>query len=349
MNLKKYFLIAMIISLALICAACGDVSKSNNTGKNIYEASKNEPITNPSGLFYYTYSNTPEIWNFVEQREKLSKDLKKFKDSKYEKIKFESSMFGTGHYALTTKGQPRYYYIGETKDNRPHGVGILFTNNTSIGSGGSNHLLMLYRGNFKNGVFDGFGQLYYVPDSSKEQSRESWGATEESSGFLNRFVDYLQKQEKKVFAKEERIKLEKTIISNYINRIKHEGYFEDGCYSKEGNAFDYFVTGPYNNPKIKLYIMSSKFKKVDVNDTPVTDSEVVKYMVDDKRNAHIYYKGTLDSDGRRDGSGTSYYENGKIEYQGEYKNDKYHGKGVLYDEKGNKKYDGKWKNGDYAN
>lgn len=349
MKLKKYLLFAMLISVALVCAACGDMKKVNTTSKNIYAEYKDAPLTSPNGLFYYVQANIPEIWDFTEQREKMNKDLEKFKDNKPEKIKFESSRFGSGHYALTNEFQPRYYYVGELKDNRPHGLGALFINEHTFGSVGANHLFMLYRGNFKNGAFDGYGQLYYIPDSSKEESREAWGSTEESSGFLHRVVEYLQKQEKKILAKEDRIKLEKAVIFNYINRIKHEGYFEDGCYSKEGNSFDYFVKAPYNNPKINLFILSGKFKKVDVNDSPVTDSEVVEYLVDDKRNAHMYYKGTLDSDGSKDGSGTSYYKNGKIEYQGEYKNGKYHGKGVLYDEQGNKKYDGKWKNGDYAN
>ena len=48
------------------------------------------------------------------------------------------------------------------------------------------------------------------------------------------------------------------------------------------------------------------------------------------------------------GKGTTYYEDGTVEYKGEFKKGKYHGKGTLYDEDGNKVYSGKWKNGDYA-
>ena len=48
----------------------------------------------------------------------------------------------------------------------------------------------------------------------------------------------------------------------------------------------------------------------------------------------------------KNGKGTTYYANGKIQYEGEFKNNKYHGKGTLYNEDGSVKHKGKFKNGD---
>lgn len=38
----------------------------------------------------------------------------------------------------------------------------------------------------------------------------------------------------------------------------------------------------------------------------------------------------------------------QIKYEGHFRKGKYDGKGVMYDENGKIIYDGKWKNGDYA-
>ena len=45
-------------------------------------------------------------------------------------------------------------------------------------------------------------------------------------------------------------------------------------------------------------------------------------------------------DGKPNGQGTKYYENGKKYYEGEWKNNLCHGFGTIYYENGNKKYEG---------
>ena len=53
--------------------------------------------------------------------------------------------------------------------------------------------------------------------------------------------------------------------------------------------------------------------------------------------------------GKMNGYGVEYYSNSdQIKYEGHFRKGKYDGKGVMYDENGKIIYDGKWKNGDYA-
>ena len=53
--------------------------------------------------------------------------------------------------------------------------------------------------------------------------------------------------------------------------------------------------------------------------------------------------------GKMNGDGVEYYSNSdQIKYEGHFRKGKYDGKGVMYDENGKIIYDGKWKNGDYA-
>lgn len=53
--------------------------------------------------------------------------------------------------------------------------------------------------------------------------------------------------------------------------------------------------------------------------------------------------------GNFDGKGTAYFPNSnQIQYEGEWKKNKYDGIGTLYNQSGEIEYEGKWENGDYA-
>ena len=63
---------------------------------------------------------------------------------------------------------------------------------------------------------------------------------------------------------------------------------------------------------------------------------------------YLLYEGDM-KDGKMNGDGVEYYSNSdQIKYEGHFRKGKYDGKGVMYDENGKIIYDGKWKNGDYA-
>ena len=47
-------------------------------------------------------------------------------------------------------------------------------------------------------------------------------------------------------------------------------------------------------------------------------------------------------EGKYNGEGKQYYENGNIYYDGEFKNDRYHGYGILYYMNERKHYEGEW-------
>ena len=65
-------------------------------------------------------------------------------------------------------------------------------------------------------------------------------------------------------------------------------------------------------------------------------------------NKYLLYEGEV-KDGKMNGDGTEYYPSSdQIKYEGHFRKGKYDGKGIMYDENGKIVYDGKWKNGDYA-
>lgn len=65
-------------------------------------------------------------------------------------------------------------------------------------------------------------------------------------------------------------------------------------------------------------------------------------------NKYLLYEGDMKA-GKMNGDGVEYYSNSdQIKYEGHFRKGKYDGKGVMYDENGKIIYDGKWKNGDYA-
>ena len=61
----------------------------------------------------------------------------------------------------------------------------------------------------------------------------------------------------------------------------------------------------------------------------------------------IYYKGEMDTQGKPHGNGTTYFENGKAWYAGEWKDGKQHGWGIAYNKNTCIAYKGEWKNGKY--
>nr|WP_326184709.1 hypothetical protein [uncultured Oscillibacter sp.] len=237
----------------------------------------------------------------------------------------ESKLFGNDYWYMTSNSSD-YSYIGDIKDGKPDGFGMLLY----IYNGNYNYQFkgepgICYVGNFKDGMFDGYGAAFVVGDSdisSAVSSVASTGLLSEDEGEL--LVEYL------------------------FNYVLYEGYFRENKVNGKANYF-YFPTYqeqmiPFHEQPIDGYIWANAYPYVTmgeyVNGELTGDAMIYKFN-------QLVYDGEVKKD-EYHGTGTSYYYNGQVEYSGDWKNGMRHGKGAYYDTDGTLIYDGKWENDDYA-
>lgn len=187
----------------------------------------------------------------------------------------------------------------------------------------SEKFLIYYMGNFKNGMFDGYGVLFSTDNEFKY--------TIVSDVFLGE--NPILPQETCEF-----------IFDYLLNYVSYEGKFDENKRSGIGNTFNISEVFDVLNDPIEGYPYYNVYPDVTVG--TYKDGE----LNGDARiygHNHLSYSGEV-KDGEENGYGTWYYENGQAEYEGEIKNGKPHGKGSRYGEDGQLIYSGEWKNGDYA-
>ena len=218
--------------------------------------------------------------------------------------------------------------------------------------------LIIYRGYFKKGKYDGFGQLY---NGNNKLIYEG-------------------------FFKEDKYNGKGTYYKN--NKKKYEGNFLNGEY--DGIGIEYLSNG---KRKRKSFYSKGKIKKecygilYNENGEEIYNGPLLEGLPKKGRSIIIYsdnddfilYKGDFESfqyngkgvlyysksiyyekeekikfDGifrnNKYAKGILYYENGYKEYEGEFKEDKYEGKGILYFERNNKIfYEGSFIQGEFKN
>ena len=276
---------------------------------------------------FYTDMGTVEIHHF-EERKKLLEDsvalLEQAAQGNIQFLDYQVKLLSADYYYITANEDSKYYYVGETKDNRPDGFGMIFGRSTGSGTYDlSDEFVIYYIGSFKEGVYNGFGALFSVDEydlSSVVYDLAQTGAiTSEEVG--SDLVQYL------------------------FNHVSYEGHFKDGQKNGKGNGFDIFpITLTYTNEPIDEYRYYNAYP--DVTKGEYKNDELTGNAIIYEHN-HLKFSGKLDK-GIENGKGTWYYNNGQIQYEGEFKNGTAHGKGAYYSENGELIYSGQWKNGDYA-
>lgn len=279
--------------------------------------------------FHKTYTDlgTVEI-HYFKERARLLEDaanlLEQAAQGNFYSLKHESKLFNKGYYYITSD-VPDFYYVGEIKDNRPHGTGIIFgfSEESETYSEISEKFLIYYMGNFKEGMFDGYGALFSTGNEFKYTFvsdvflGESPTLPQEACEFI---FDYL------------------------LNYVSYEGKFDENKKSGIGNTFDISEVFDVLNDPIEGYPYYNVYPDVTVgtykDDELNGDTRIYEHN-------HLSYSGEV-KNGEENGYGTWYYENGQAEYEGEIKNGMPNGKGSRYGEDGQLIYSGEWKNGDYA-
>lgn len=273
---------------------------------------------------YYTDMGTVEIYEF-EERAELLKNMVQWMGQIEEKavnIKYQKPFFQDGYYSLSHEYTDKIY-IGDLKDNRPHGWGMIFeTINGDAIYDSSDQVIIAYAGEFDDGKMDGYGAEFspaHKIEIAFQEAADTGCVAEENANILAYYL---------------------------LNHVYYEGCFENNEWSGKGNQFRFLVDNNtvylFNDP-INGYIFANAYPNIT---TGIFEDSEAKENLKVYKDNWLQYEGEMKNDYYH-GEGTSYYRNGQIQYTGEWKKDEYHGKGSYYDEQGNLIYKGEWKNGDY--
>lgn len=294
-----------------------DEDEYDDTDENGYDST----IWSTDYLFWYLKEyDFCEIKNLVEVAEGFWNQKAELETSNEPvPVKLNSKVFSADYYSLTSE-RSNYVYVGDMEDNRPSGFGVL-----SLAFEDEGCYRPIYCGNFKDGRFDGTG--------IKMQDYNT-----------NLIFDVTNVIEMGMLPTDD--------INDYVESISYIGNFSKG----EQNGFGILI----KYPDLDAYLNFLPGGTSELADLYLANSGIELRIGTNKKgvlqgndcyiysNKYLLYEGEV-KDGKMNGDGTEYYPSSdQIKYEGHFRKGKYDGKGVMYDENGKIIYDGKWKNGDYA-
>ncbi len=370
------------IVIILILGGNNEKKQSNDTdseNEEIIETKAPENHVSKEYVRWFAKKYKLKINGFKSERVKVDTLVEDVDFSKG--VRVEQSIFGK-RYERTKEGN--ILYIGDMKDNKPDGYGILYervyacledgflqisdTRRVSETEYENAFYTPIYAGEFRDGKFDGFGYKYMTAKEIAKNVVEVYDEpyfsikpTKEISGTY----DEIQK-----------------VVIDEASPCIYEGYFSKGKYNGKGNEYVYGITAHYGglwrDDLLDGVCIEQQYQEIfDSQDMENSNEESQIGMImgvmnttpnldylnilsgtykNGKANGkfHIYgndsliYEGDVKNDSRS-GQGISYfYRTNQIEYDGEWRNGEYHGTGTLYKRDGAIDYEGEWANGDYA-
>lgn len=278
---------------------------------------------------FYTDIGTVSIHNFLERYVALNymaliaSDKSVFDSGCW--IDYQNNLIGNDYYHATVSPS-MYYYVGQLKDNRPHGFGAIM----GVSEYGTmeGKTVFYYVGNFKDGMKDGFGINFNVYQHDVEYdvnlALESGLVSSENKDLLTHYL---------------------------VNNVEYEGYWKENKRDGKGNSY-YLLTldGSYLflwdlfEVPADGYIYGIVYPNVIKGEY---ENDKLSGNVKEYASNSLIYKGEM-KNGMHNGKGETYYGNGQVEYKGEFKNDEWHGYGTYYAQDGSIIYSGEWDYGDYA-
>lgn len=150
------FIVTVIVTTLIV--GCG--SSNNSIKSNPFAKYAERPVTSEFYQRYFVNEYCKEANNFTKEYQEFLEKVGT-KQFKMQIVRPENSLFNkkiTWNIADRDDSDPyaaRYRYLGEIKDGKPHGVGMLY-----MTFEGETLLCKVYGGNFKDGRYDGYGFLY---------------------------------------------------------------------------------------------------------------------------------------------------------------------------------------------
>lgn len=260
------FIITVIVTTLIVgCGSSNDSIKSNPFAKYA-----ERPVTSEFYQRYFVNEYCKEANNFTKEYQEFLEKVGT-KQFKMQIVRPESSLFYkkvTWNIADRDDSNPdaaRYRYLGEIKDGKPHGVGMIYRTLE-----GETVLCKVYGGNFKDGRYDGYGFLYadygifyskiknsvyaYIMDRAPSRVMEVLGdANQQAAEKKKKHVEantaigkvnipevphLFGYQKRSEFVPAGRLKALRLMINN---SIAYEGNFKNGLPNGKGNLYYSFI------------------------------------------------------------------------------------------------------------
>lgn len=260
------FIVTVIVTTLIVgCGSSNDSIKSNPFAKYA-----ERPVTSEFYQRYFVNEYCKDANNFTKEYQEFLEKVGT-KQFKMQIVRPESSLFYkkvTWNIADRDDSNPdaaRYRYLGEIKDGKPHGVGMIYRTLE-----GETVLCKVYGGNFKDGRYDGYGFLYadygifyskiknsvyaYIMDRAPSRVMEVLGdANQQAAEKKKKHVEantaigkvnipkvpqILGNQKRYEFVPAGRLNALRLMINN---SIAYEGNFKNGLPNGKGNLYYSFI------------------------------------------------------------------------------------------------------------
>lgn len=261
-----YFIaVAVIATLIVGCGSSNDSIKSNPFAKYA-----ERPVTSEFYQRYFVNEYCKEANNFTKEYQEFLEKVGT-KQFKMQILRPEYSLFykkvtwNIADRDDSNPDAPKYRYLGEIKDGKPHGVGMIYRTLE-----GETVLCKVYGGNFKDGRYDGYGFLYadygifyskiknsvyaYIMDRAPSRVMEVLGDSNQQAAEKNKKhveantaigkvnipeVPHLfSYQKRSEFVPAGRLNALRLMINN---SIAYEGNFKNGLPNGKGNLYYSFI------------------------------------------------------------------------------------------------------------
>ena len=266
--MKKIICFIVTVFIATLIVGCGS---SNDTIKsNPFAKYAERPVTSEFYQRYFVNEYCKDANNFTKEYQEFLEKVGT-RQFKMQIVRPENSLFykkvtwNIADRDDSNPDAPKYRYLGETKDGKPHGVGMLYRTLE-----GETVLCKVYGGNFKDGRYDGYGFLYadygifyskiknsvyaYIMDRAPSRVMEVLGdsnqqATEKKKkhveantaiGKVNipEVPHLFSYQKRSEFVPSGRLNALRLMINN---SIAYEGNFKNGLPNGKGNLYYSFI------------------------------------------------------------------------------------------------------------
>lgn len=348
------------------------------------QAAADAPYLSERYLQYYIYTNGMDVHTFKEAAE-VEQYMNSYSGGIVQ-LEEHQQFFKNPYYAMT-KEDTELLYMGQMKDNKPHGIGAVlklvyaspYTDSPDddtedpgdeketeeiTGMSISEYspyfaaasdtymddvyMARVYMGYFNEGQAEGYGIEYSVPGD------DDYYVSDVDLQGMN--SDDIQ-----------------SAIFEAANPRRYEGGFSEGEYSGPGNEYRYIMENVQADAYAEWYadygenVDTEEYADALGEEAAETMQEFLSGNNKDieiyagsyakgKRNGDfkiysfqkLYYEGGMKND-EENGFGIMYYgKSDQIRYEGEWTNGKYNGEGTSYNKDGTVAYSGKWAHGDYA-
>ena len=266
--MKRIICFIVTVFIATLIVGCG--SSKDSVKSNPFAKYAERPVTSEFYQRYFVNEYCKEANNFTKEYQEFLEKVGT-KQFKMQIVRPESSLFYkkvTWNIADRDDSNPdaaRYRYLGEIKDGKPHGVGMIYRTLE-----GETVLCKVYGGNFKDGRYDGYGFLYadygifyskiknsvyaYIMDRAPSRVMEVLGdANQQAAEKKKKHVEantaigkvnipkvpqILGNQKRYEFVPAGRLNALRLMINN---SIAYEGNFKNGLPNGKGNLYYSFI------------------------------------------------------------------------------------------------------------